>query len=46
MLTAFNKQAVVPSRYQMVGESVIGFVRRDIAEQVIGHERQQVRRPT
>ncbi len=37
MLTAFNKQAVVPSRYQMVGEAVLGFVRKDIAEQTIGH---------
>ena len=38
MLTAFRKQAVVPSRYQLAGESVLGFVRTDIAEQVIGHE--------
>lgn len=36
MLTAFRKQAVVPSRYQMIGESVIGFVKRDIADEVIG----------
>jgi F-type H+-transporting ATPase subunit a len=36
MLTAFSKQAVVPSRYQMVGESILGFVRKDIAEQTIG----------
>ena len=38
VLTAFRKQAAVPSRYQLVGESVIGFVRKDIAEQVIGHD--------
>jgi F-type H+-transporting ATPase subunit a len=38
MLTAFRKQAVVPSRYQLVGESVLGFVRTEIAEPVIGHE--------
>jgi F-type H+-transporting ATPase subunit a len=37
MLTAFRKQAAMPSRYQLVGESVLGFVRTDIAEQVIGH---------
>lgn len=36
MLTAFRKQAIVPSRYQMVGESVLGFVKRDIADEVIG----------
>ncbi len=38
MLTAFNKQAVVPGRLQMMGESVVGFIKRDIAEEVIGHE--------
>ncbi|MEO6713183.1 MAG: F0F1 ATP synthase subunit A [Mycobacteriales bacterium] len=38
MLTVFRSPATVPSRYQLVGESVIGFVRKDIAEQVIGHE--------
>ena len=38
MLTAFRKQAVIPSGYQLVGESVIGFVRKDIAGQVIGHD--------
>jgi F-type H+-transporting ATPase subunit a len=38
LLTVFRKRAVVPSRYQIVGESVIGFVQRDICEQVIGHQ--------
>lgn len=38
MLTAFRKQAALPSRYQLVGESVIGFIRKDVAEQVIGHD--------
>jgi F-type H+-transporting ATPase subunit a len=36
MLTAFRKKAVVPSRYQIVGESIIGFIDRDISRQVIG----------
>jgi F-type H+-transporting ATPase subunit a len=38
MLTAFNKQSVVPSKYQLVGESIVGFIRGNIAEEVIGHE--------
>jgi F-type H+-transporting ATPase subunit a len=38
MLTAFNKQEVVPGKLQLAGESVVGFVRTNIAEEVIGHE--------
>jgi F-type H+-transporting ATPase subunit a len=38
MLTVFNKQSVVPTKYQLVGESVVGFIRSNIAEEVIGHE--------
>lgn len=38
MLTAFNKQEIVPGKYQLIGESVINFVRQNIAEEVIGHE--------
>ena len=38
LLTAFNKQEVVPGKYQLVGESLVGFVRTNIAEEVIGHD--------
>jgi len=38
MLTAFNKQEVVPGKYQMIGESVVNFVKSGIADEVIGHE--------
>jgi F-type H+-transporting ATPase subunit a len=38
MLTAFNKQQIVPGKYQLIGESVVNFVRQNIAEEVIGHE--------
>ena len=38
LLTAFNKQQIVPGKLQLAGESVIGFVRTNIAEEVIGHE--------
>ena len=38
MLTAFSKQEIVPGKYQLIGESVVGFVRQNIAEEVIGHE--------
>jgi F-type H+-transporting ATPase subunit a len=38
MSTAFNKQAIVPGKLQLVGESVVGFVRTNIAEEVIGHD--------
>jgi F-type H+-transporting ATPase subunit a len=37
MSTAFNKQAILPGKLQLVGESVVGFVRTNIAEEVIGH---------
>lgn len=35
---AFKNPQVVPGKLQLVGEMVFGFVRRDIAEEVIGHE--------
>jgi F-type H+-transporting ATPase subunit a len=38
LLTVFNKQEVVPGKYQLVGESLVGFVRTNIAEEVIGHD--------
>jgi F-type H+-transporting ATPase subunit a len=38
MLTVFRRQSIVPSKYQLVGESIVGFVRENIAEEVIGHE--------
>jgi F-type H+-transporting ATPase subunit a len=38
MLTAFNKQSVVPGKYQLMGESIVNFIRTGIAEEVIGHE--------
>lgn len=38
MLTVFNRQDIVPGKYQLIGESVVGFVRTNIAEEVIGHE--------
>jgi F-type H+-transporting ATPase subunit a len=38
MLTVFNKQEVVPGKYQLLGESVVGFVKESIADEVIGHE--------
>ena len=38
LLTAFNKQEVVPGKLQLMGESVFGFVRTNIAEEVIGHD--------
>ena len=38
MLTAFNRQDIVPGKYQLIGESVVGFVKTNIADEVIGHE--------
>lgn len=38
MLTAFSKQDIVPGKYQLIGESVVNFVRQNICEEVIGHE--------
>jgi F-type H+-transporting ATPase subunit a len=38
MLTVFNRQDVVPGKYQLIGESVVGFVKEGIADEVIGHE--------
>ncbi|MDQ1711512.1 MAG: F-type H+-transporting ATPase subunit a [Frankiaceae bacterium] len=38
LLTAFNKQEIVPGKLQLVGESLVGFVRTNIAEEVIGHD--------
>jgi F-type H+-transporting ATPase subunit a len=38
MLTVFNKQEVVPGKYQLMGESVVGFVKEGIADEVIGHD--------
>lgn len=38
MLTAFNKQEIVPGKFQLIGESLVGFVRTNIAEEVIGHD--------
>jgi F-type H+-transporting ATPase subunit a len=38
LLTAFNKREVIPGKYQLVGESLVGFVRTNIAEEVIGHD--------
>ncbi|HEX8002639.1 MAG TPA: F0F1 ATP synthase subunit A [Mycobacteriales bacterium] len=38
LLTAFSKQEVVPGKYQLIGESLVGFVRTNIAEEVIGHD--------
>jgi F-type H+-transporting ATPase subunit a len=38
MLTVFNRQDVVPTKYQLIGESVVGFVKENIADEVIGHE--------
>jgi F-type H+-transporting ATPase subunit a len=38
LLTAFNKGEVVPGKYQLIGESLVGFVRTNIAEEVIGHD--------
>lgn len=38
LLTAFNKQEIVPGKYQLIGESLVGFVRKNIAEEVIGHD--------
>ena len=33
-----RKAAVVPSKFQFVGESIYGFVRNDLAKEIIGHE--------
>ena len=33
-----RKAAVVPSKFQFAGESIYGFVRNDLARDVIGHE--------
>ena len=38
LLLAFRKQEVVPGKMQLVGESLVGFVRTNIAEEVIGHD--------
>ena len=38
LLTAFRKQEVIPGKYQLIGESLVGFVRTNIAEEVIGHD--------
>jgi F-type H+-transporting ATPase subunit a len=38
MLTAFNRQDIVPGKYQLIGESVVNFVKEGIADEVIGHE--------
>jgi F-type H+-transporting ATPase subunit a len=38
LLTAFNKQEIVPGKLQLIGEGVMGFVQRNIAEEVIGHD--------
>ena len=37
-MLASRKAAVVPSKLQFAGESVYGFVRNDLAKDVIGHE--------
>lgn len=37
LLTAFRKQEVIPGKYQLIGESLVGFVRTNICEEVIGH---------
>ena len=33
-----RKAAVVPSKFQFAGESIYGFVRNDLAKEIIGHE--------
>ena len=38
MLTAFNRQEVVPGKLQLVGEGLVGFVRKNIADEVIGQD--------
>ena len=38
LLTAFRRTEVVPGKYQLMGESLVGFVRTNIAEEVIGHD--------
>lgn len=38
MLTAFNRQEIVAGKYQLIGESVVGFIKTNIADEVIGHE--------
>lgn len=38
LLTAFSKREVIPGKYQLIGESLVGFVRTNIAEEVIGHD--------
>ena len=38
MLTAFRQQAVVPGKLQLMGEGIVGFVRKNIADEVIGHD--------
>lgn len=38
LLTAFRKQEIIPGKYQLIGESLVGFVRTNIAEEVIGHD--------
>jgi len=37
-ILASRKAAVVPSKLQFAGESIYGFVRNDLARDVIGHE--------
>ena len=37
-ILASRKAAIVPSKLQFAGESVYGFVRNDLAKDVIGHE--------
>jgi F-type H+-transporting ATPase subunit a len=38
MFVCFRKTEVVPGRAQVIGESIVGFVRNNIAEEVIGHD--------
>ena len=38
LLWAFKDGQVVPGKRQLVGESLVGFVRTNIAEEVIGHD--------
>jgi len=37
-IAASRKAAIVPSKLQFAGESIYGFVRNDLARDVIGHE--------
>ncbi len=38
MLTTFRRQQIVPGKYQLLGESVVNFIKTSIADEVIGHE--------